>query len=90
MNYLLSCLDVLAQMLILFAVSSTINLCGIVASYLSYGGPFVTFNSRLGMRTLLCHLSIIMIRVRDPYIFEHVCNIGILVTLCVSWTGAAI
>lgn len=79
----------LSQLLLLFTLSSVVNSGGILASYQAYNQFFTTFASRVGVRTLIYHVVILVLRRRDPHIFENIFNILALFILCVMWFGGA-
>ncbi|ELU42617.1 hypothetical protein AG1IA_03336 [Rhizoctonia solani AG-1 IA] len=63
---------------------------GVAGSWYIYRSIFATFSSRLGARTLLYHLAVILLRLRNPKILEHVLNIIASIALSFIWIGGAV
>ncbi|KAH7339696.1 hypothetical protein B0J17DRAFT_716697 [Rhizoctonia solani] len=82
--------SLLHHTIILFAISSAIAAVGVMGAWYSYGNALTTFSSRLGARTLFYHLTILLLRTRDPNVLEHGLNIITSMALGAVWIGGAI
>lgn len=79
----------LASLLALFSVSSTVSVIGIFGPLYMYGSPS-TFAAGIGLRTLGHHMMILFLRWHDIGVLQHGLNITTQIAVSVVWFGGAI